>query len=96
MHAMNGTDPIASEIGRDCLVFGRILLVKMCNTKMILAGAWLRQLSTRRAQKGLETQLLRRDAQHALEVPGQMALVGKTHGGGNLGQRTVARPCRQQ
>jgi hypothetical protein len=93
---MHGTDPIASEIGRGCPVFGRILLFKVCDTRNDAGGPWFRRLSMQQEQRGLQTQLLRRDAQHALEVPGQMALVGETHGGGNLGQRAIARPCRQQ
>src|SRR6185436_19564586 len=49
-----------------------------------------------RADRKSMTQLLGCNSEHALEVPGQMTLVGKSYGAGNFSQRTIACPCRQQ
>jgi len=37
-------------------------------------------------------QLLRCDSEQPLEVPGEMALIGKTHCAGHFGQGLLARP----
>jgi hypothetical protein len=46
--------------------------------------------------ENLGTQLLRGNTEHAFEVSGQMALIRKAHGRGDLRQRAITRSCCQQ